>query len=370
MKTLITGLKSLSALTLIACCYSCNNNNNSNEIFTLDLAKNISSGVKEITFNDIFDIEKVIPIETTDSTLMSADAKIQLVQDNTIVLSYKNTVYTIDKNTNKAISTFNKSGKGHGEYLSILNIREDYDKNILLYDFRTNLVRKYDYRGNYIKEIDQNRSGIREYIDDSHYLIYKSIKNEDKYNLTIYDSNNKPLKQLFETDTTKHAMTFMDDLFTSNNNCYYMRTFGDTIYHITKDSANPAIVLNQGFLKMPHKIAASKAYFENDDNYITGFYSRFCGNYAFMQYYYNKKAFFDIWSISEGAPISRSLVDFTTRTGHPGSPLKINDATINVWPKFFDQDRVYCIVEAAEFKEAMPELTDEDNPVIIILKLK
>lgn len=104
-------------------------------------------------FEEHFQLENIIPIETTDSFLIADITKIVRLDNSFLLLSSDQTVSLIDAQTGKLKTIIQKRGSGPGESNQILDIAFDETLNrILVYNDYQKLV-SFDMQGNFLSEI-------------------------------------------------------------------------------------------------------------------------------------------------------------------------------------------------------------------------
>lgn len=112
--------------------------------------------VKELAFQDVADVE-YIPLETTDSSLISS-VRYMFVSDNEIIThNYQTGSVIIFDSTGKYKSSFSRKGESEKEYVYALGMTVDFDaKEIYIFDYRglaPSKVKVYSFTGNYLRSL-------------------------------------------------------------------------------------------------------------------------------------------------------------------------------------------------------------------------
>lgn len=173
MKNQMNWIWILVALFLFGC--GNGKQKESDGLITVDVSKSYPK--KELTLQDLFDIEYV-PLETTDEML--TEGHIQYISDNYMI--FKNLsrmageIFIFDRQ-GKAVRKINRLGQSGEEYLNILGI--DYDEQadeLFVNSHYSDKVFVYDSEGNYKRSFD--------YLDGT---LYDPIKILDEERLIAYD---------------------------------------------------------------------------------------------------------------------------------------------------------------------------------------
>ncbi len=159
---------------------------------------------KEIVLQDIATVE-YIPLEMKDGFLLAQYPQIHYIDDDIIVANdwfgTPGPIMFFDRKTGKAINSFDRRGRGPGEYISVGSIAVDTKAGeifvtegmITVGRTRTPMY-VYDMQGKHLRTLDIPREGHKDYFhvyDDDHLFCY----NED-----VEDS--EPYKLISRTDTS------------------------------------------------------------------------------------------------------------------------------------------------------------------------
>ncbi len=139
--------------------------------------------VKELAFQDVADVG-YIPLETTDSSLISS-VQYMFVSDNEIIThNYQTGSVIIFDRTGKYKSSFSHQGESEEEYVYALGMTVDFDaKEIYIFDYRglaPSKVKVYSFTGDYLRSLptpDRLRFEIVDY--DTNNLFAEDIAYTD-----------------------------------------------------------------------------------------------------------------------------------------------------------------------------------------------
>lgn len=177
-------------LTLFTCC-----KRSFTEIPVLDVTKTYPS--KNIILQDIADIV-YFALETKDGFLISYPP-IQYIDEEILVTNNREEIMVFDSKTGKALNSFNRFGRGPGEYTGIHSIAVDREKNEMFTTTNTlssNIqpINVYDLHGKHLRTIGFPNIGFPQF-----------FHSYNKEHLFWYNSNieeSSPYKLISKTDTT------------------------------------------------------------------------------------------------------------------------------------------------------------------------
>jgi hypothetical protein len=178
-------------MTVFSCCKG-----RVSEIPVLDVTKSYPS--KNIILQDIADVD-YIPLETKDGYLIASYLPIQYIDEEIFVTNNREEIMIFDRQTGKALHSFNRFGRGPGEYTGISSIAVDRNKKEMFTTTNTlssniHPINVYDLQGKHLRTLEFRNIGFPRF--------FHSYNNEY---LFCYDSNierTTPYKLLSKADTT------------------------------------------------------------------------------------------------------------------------------------------------------------------------
>ncbi|MDR1782778.1 MAG: 6-bladed beta-propeller [Dysgonamonadaceae bacterium] len=193
--------KNLFFLVLFFFLFCCSNQHNSKEenapisLIVGDKPENSK------TFREHFELETVIPIETTDEFLMTdVIRRVIHFKDKLFILNGKTAIFIVDYSTGKVETQINRRGIGPGESVHISDIAiDERNSQILVFNDRKKLL-YFDFEGNFIKQETFQFQSLYENIIycDGNLLLYNTADGYHcfPYMIDIYNLNDKSLKTI------------------------------------------------------------------------------------------------------------------------------------------------------------------------------
>jgi hypothetical protein len=220
-----------------------------------------------------------IKLEANPECLLPDIAKVLIDGSNLFVLNSHNDpdnlfLFNLE---GKFIRSIGKSGRGPGEYLSILDIAiNKIEKQVLILDSLGNL-HIYSYDGKYIKTIKLTSRPSKIYFFNNYLYLYQAwpyYSNNNGYSLTILDWENQSIKtnllskKWAKVNESPQALTypnfFIGEL-EGNKLTFWDQKF-DTIYHIS----NPQTIVPKYIIelseKLPRNLYRTEEYLEEMKN--------------------------------------------------------------------------------------------------------
>jgi hypothetical protein len=349
---------------------ACSSPAKQSDYITLHLEKEIKSMSSERTLNDISSDYRVIPLETNDFCLLSAP-RIKHVSDSDIWIEDNHVIYRFDKK-GRLLFKLDKKGQGPEEYLSISDFVIDYrTQTIFIYDMNKKKIITYSFEGKYLDAFKNDFIGSFDLINENDFIVSYTPYSDKPFYIGIYDKSWNELNQFLpktEVLNQKKGIFHFDILYKFNEKYHFIKAFGDTIYQVNSQSVQPYIVVSKGNLKMPVHIATDISKKKERSLYIFGEYGYIISDYYFSLYYYQNNRYHDIWDLKTSSLVCRNLN--TVNNSKDGIPFVIQEKTIFVWPNFVCNEYMYCVVSTDKMQDIIPELKEEDNPVILELRIK
>lgn len=143
--------------------------------------------------------------------------------------------------------------------------------------------------------------------------------------------------------------------------------FNDTLYRVrSRREITPHVVFKRGKLS-PRPEDKTDARAKRRQVYISGVMES--GDYVFLRYEYNDKTWQSVWSKRTGSLVlqgegRRAFPNFNVPCELP------DDRVIDLQVVYADRENLYCVVRALDACRFMAGVKEDDNPVIVIAKLK
>jgi len=211
---------------------SCSNNAHNEKIIKASLSET------EVLISDIFEEVKLIPLETSDSSLISTFRRILIFEDDLFILDdYLSHlfIFSEDGSLKKKIA---KIGHGPGEYTNICDftIDEKREQINLLSPFGT--IHAYNLNGDFIRKIDlpnppANYQRIINY-DDENFLLWSVVPDTENGINFISKENGLINNSLWKSEMLINSVySFVFSQFETNT--YFNLGLTNDVYQITKE---------------------------------------------------------------------------------------------------------------------------------------
>lgn len=341
------------------------------------------------------DTIKYVKLELSDSSIITEITKIEVYDSLLYVLDAKaSSLFVFDMN-GKYHFKIHSIGQGPQEYTQLDFFSIDRDlKQIVLTDLMGYFVMRYDLKGNYIsrQKIPFWAEGVIP-IQNKGVVLYANYRDNSKYlkkeyNIIYLDSLNQIQYTYFQYNSsligrTKFITPSGGISYTYNDQSYFFNPFNDTVYqlapaglvvkyifnlgerrfdqtHFSKNKDELSSYVNKGeyynimgVLETDDWVGFSLACFSKVESWH-GFYSKKSGEIINAEFYYNRNqnfipdnlATFNSWFIAE-LPIDYLLHSKDQNKTEPPEGMA-----------------------KKELKSLLQTLTEDDNPVLMMYKLK
>jgi hypothetical protein len=407
-------------LLLLASC-----SKQSGQDFTIiDFESNVSN-FKPVKLSELADVLEYIALETTPGLLLE-EIKYLDISGDKIAVADKNVCLLFDSK-GKFISQTGRYGNGPGEYTHISQIRI-VNNSILIPDAGKDNIQFYNAEGEYlysVKAPGEFSPSIhsRNFISDTDTTFFIRIPNRsgsEPYRIALFDKNGHVIQKYRNTsyfNRQKPVFGTSDvsaQFYKLKDKIYYKEMLNDTIWQIEDDNLRVGHVIlmgKYGFsikdkeLPMPvwHKKLADECidvgYVFECNRYIY-FMFNFLLQYPFT--YFRKsnipsgKAPYEILGLYDKKEDNFFLVNPSYKEGQP-EPTGIEndmDGGVNIMPRYIIKDTLMVswvnayelkiYVASNAFKNSTPKypekkkeleqlagrLSENDNPVLMMVKLK
>ena len=203
------------------------------------LILNASLDAKTLPMDRLFDKIEIIPIETTDNSLIKFYVYDYLNGKHYILDPLQYILFIFDEKGNY-LDRIDKRGQGPDEYTYIYDFTLNPEKGHIeiLSPFR--FIYCYDFSGNHLKTYDLNKSnmqapGIRymQILDDENYVLW-SMAAEFQDGISIISQETGELVNSFWRDQ-KIINTFVGSFYSYNHETYFSASLYNTVYKVTKE---------------------------------------------------------------------------------------------------------------------------------------
>jgi len=350
-----------------------------------------------LMLSDLAEQVEYIPLETNDKCVVGKITYFDLSENYIVVCVFQTKEIFLFTRTGKFLTKIGKQGQGPGEFLYPSSIFiDELKKFIYVYGGNEKLL-VYDFSGKYITSYTFNRSNIMILAYNNNQFITGAgsvISNEDYFVYSIWDSTLKQIKQAVKGVPVEIKGSFNGGSHVGPPiSCYIYKGFphlkesvlNDTIYQLNKNNEFlPEYIINCGRYGMTPEILGDTDHFlDNLKRYVGGMYFYETPNFLMSKYNFNNE-----WISCYFDKKANKLLYFNSKDG-------IQDdysGGIDFWPSKQINDYWYAFYNASELldkfdkqKKIAPKgpsstvqkiqsqinsLDAEDNPVLIVVKLK
>ena len=321
------------------------------------------SNNKILQLSELFDGIRYIPLETPDTALI-ANVQAITYHNGRYYLIAENTLYVFNRH-GQYLSQHNNQGRGANEYNSIFQVKSSIGDSVIYVsgdNGKGHIVMAYDKNGNYLKTLIQNRSFNMEFN-----VLENSIIISDGRTVSLYDKQGKLENEIrispFDS-ISFGTSNYLSDF--SSQEVIFSCPGSDTLYFLGKSGITRKISLDYGHNQSPEQFKKSLS------NPIT------------FPYFHNfislGKTVLDLIVIDQKQYMIQ--LDLTRRTATVCDTL-VNDIdhTIPYIPREIVENQGLMVLPAPVFFHfiqpeqlsaipALRNLTEDANPVIVVLNLK
>ena len=254
--TIKTKIARLALLLVSASLFSCNHYNGTDGDDVTNININDLPTEDSVYLSDIMEISRYIVLETpSDEHLVGEISKIIHADSLFIILDQiTSSIFVFEHTDGKMISHISKLGRGHGEYLSIIDIAYNTrDKTIGV--LTPHKIITYDCKGNCVKEDAKFEyfASFMDYMSDGTIALcpfYSSNTiNGQKvhYNLILTDSSNRYKNGFLDFDEQLYSrqtgQTFARE---DNKTLLFFQRYDDNVYKINEDGVKLCYRIDYG----------------------------------------------------------------------------------------------------------------------------
>jgi hypothetical protein len=358
----------LIIIFFISCFCSKNNSRNqeNNGIYEIVISHELNNEIKASSFIEDY---KIVQLSTSNDNLIFQISKVQYFKEKIYILDSPGNCIFIFNNDGSFYKKLNKKGSGPGEYVQITDFYIDED-NLHVLDFTQQAILRYNRDLEFMTKTNFKSHGSKFIYHNKVYWSYNEpiFKNPD-YQFSAFTKEGKVVNSFLDRNSMKHEYIWSGvNAFALNGvDKYLSPQYNDTIYSITNNSIKPEFVINFKDRKFPHN--------ENINNYdITNpsfpfllkqnFYKS--DKYLVFDFIIKSKRWFCIHDMEKKSTksglINNDLIKdfrFFPRWGNDG--FLIEELGSEILLEHFNS--------SPQFEKCI-NVTEDDNPLIIIYKLK
>lgn len=378
MKFIRNALSLIATLLVI----SCNSGNKSIDFLQVDVKLEDNT----IHLSDIFSSVEIVPLQTTDLSLITDGAQLKF-SDQFIFIESNKSIKLFDYEGN-FVKNIDRKGNGAGEYLGISDFYvDDNSKKIEVLDKRQKKILQYNHNGDYLSEIPLNFWAVKFTRDTNKDLFVYSGNERDNnnaYKFNIFDNEGNGYR-FYGIDEKKskflHILN-LEHFYKSGDEMLFFEPFNDTIYNFKENKLKPKYVISYNGKNVPPSF-----YEDNNFSNVFEFFQEF-KKYGYINSTYNAfetqtKLYFQCFKQSE-----KYLISYDKKTSKSFSYNKIVDDLFSKGKElpfqesditfFAENSTVMFMVHPSwiienKINELYPNLNnlkEDDNSLLFIGKLK
>lgn len=244
-------------------------------------------------------------------------------------------------NTGHIISSFNRTGRGPGEYMSISGAGLDLSRGRILV---SDLMKKdrllvYDTEGNISEPVLLSNPAMASIFNPADNCVYSINASPASSAVSIYDLNTGLTRTSKLTSDKKiEGMVNIGGLYRIDDAIICEPPLSSELTEISNPEEPLFLKIDCGKLSMPEEYYSDGSKMENyGKNYIYVQSKTFFGkNYLFVEFLYDMKLFFDLWDIETGKLLYRR---FASSEEDPlGYPAQNGSSIIHVSPSIISSE--------------------------------
>ena len=402
---------------------SCTDNKKPEQYPMIDIINNLGN-YQRVYCSDIFSSLELVPLETKDECFADMNLSSMLILNDSIILMRghrSDALYAFDR-TGKFINEIGRKGQGPQEYLLMFEVCFNTDKStIYIFDYLKLL--EYNYNGTFIRSYQRKMLGNEfishiSYIRDGLFIGSVHYDGKNRFKYCIFNQNGDTIKTfpnyIFFNRAGNSSGTH-DSAFNpihADNRVYLKDYINDTIYTLNDLNLEPAYVFNfskysfskerlersnpQVVIPKTDIILHNFTGFPNYFFYSIGCPESFSWPEAKPEYDHLSKKYvlapnwaYGLYNISENKNIlldtdqhlQRGIIN-DINGGFPFVPRYYvgNNEVADVWfpfemkeiftDEYFASQTIKDQQGYKKLRELLKNMEDDDNPVVVIAKLK
>lgn len=335
--------------------FSCKEKSNESKqnILSVSIKKN------ELTASTLFKNIEVIPLETSDESLIKTIGRITEYKDKYYILDTQQSIVFCFNKQGHFLYKIDKNGNGPDEYHLIYEMVLKPEENQIYLLSPMGAIYTYDMDGNFINKSLLPVGGQQDMIEiENGTIAYWTLFGSPDDKVTFYNIKAEKTTGGFWKDTDDTFMSNMciDVFYQYKGNNYFSTQFANEVYRFTKDTIELAYTWNFGADNL--NLAPYKERVKEDPNIFPQLTETLEIPYYFFRQFQNKNYYYTIlanWSIDKWRNVFYRKKDgksyvFDTLVGG----AKIKDTSI------FTDEYMISVISPEEINTYEKSLTPEE----------
>ena len=416
--------KTLVLFSIFFVLAGCSNKTTDEEYAIIDVVGSLEK-YQRVYCSDYFSSIELIPLETKDECLLPAVPFPGIVLKDSFIFMNGACLYAFD-NSGKFLNHIGKKGQGPGEYLYSTFFFLNTDNSVICVEDLRQIL-EYDFNGNHIRSTqkpeleDDNLIGNCSYAGDDLFIGSTFYNGKNNFKYCLFDRDGKIVKyfpnHIFFNRERKSVSTY-DGAFIPiriDNHLYLKDYVNDTLYILENSDLHPAYVFGFGKYSYPKEnleLRDNLTHFpQNAISFGTGLGVVGMSNFFFYkirvpdffskpkakpryspfvnEYRPDDSSVYGIYNIDDKTNILLDTDEHLQKGiindingGLPVIPRYYagNGIVVDVWNvedmkeiltnEYFATRTIKDQQSHQKLKEVLKSLKDDDNPVVVVAKLK
>jgi hypothetical protein len=180
----------------------------SDDVIGKTILLTLPKSTNEEMFKRNFELELIVPVETTDEYLFAYVKRVIFYMDKLIILTVNNEIFVVNAYSGKVETHINRKGNGPGESKNIRDIAFDdkMERILVLNDYKKLLY--FDFHGKFLEEENIEKYYENIMYDEGNVIFYNVGEGYGcyPYALDIYNLQTKKWKKIGEDKKVDFAM--------------------------------------------------------------------------------------------------------------------------------------------------------------------
>ena len=366
----------------------------------VDIPSVFKSG-KPVYLSDIASSVRYVALETTNKYLIGEKA-VQIIPCGGLifVLQHQKPVGVFDSD-GKFLRTIGRIGRGPGEFnFDYTGWPDETTKCLYIWNADAGTIMAFSWDGKHMVDIKPAiKPGTFVPLGNNRFVTWTFMQEHDDtgfYRIVIHDVAGKTLKKIYEPKKKydfSRGIAIMTPLFTPAEGGFLYNTWeNDTILRFLADgSCQPALAWNPGKLKMPSDFMTAdyNRYMREKDNYMLDFNALESSTRWFASFYYKGRK--ELLMLDKKSGMNLHVANQDTATKGLFNDI---DGGPSFWPNqrsagantFFTVIQAIDLispdakkpsglpvkdpVQAKKLRELVARLTENSNPVLMLVELR
>lgn len=354
------------------------------DFFAFDFENSFDSEPKSATLNDIIDSVKFIPLETTEKAFLSDQFTFAMIGDEMFVSDARSPIFRFDFQ-GRFVKQETYVGRGPNEVL----FAHDWYANSNLKQINVvsvgsyMVVSKTESGEKYSIGFNERQGFDRVPLNDSTFVSAQLLTIKDIHKTYLYFMNKKGdivhTKERndelanYNSETTEYKWALPYERYwlaeDYRGDAIFHDIFNDTLYRVKSyREITPHLVFEREQLR-PNPADVHKV--ENKKKQVYFSDVKESRDYVFLSYRYDNEGYRDIWSKADGSLKLRSHSEKFGYIKEYKFPYTLPNGTEILLPVVYaDKEHLYGMIQALDACKFLPDVKEDDNPVVVIAKLK